>query len=306
MKRSFTAVLCAVFLLCGCAKRVDEQSAAADRTSLSAATSESGIVTEKNASKKPETADAEAGAYEYHEKDEYTIEFVEPETELSCSDMDSMTEAQLLEIAQSDVNWYISDLVGKELLDGSFSGSINVIPSDKEGWESTVERLSVPNVDKYEEHVFEISTKTDDYIVVSSSYTEIRSYYSNDTLVESHIEREYFYIILKELCRSDSYLNYSGKMSAEEVQRCFDLFNLVDSTDTPLCRKVQETEAAFVYEIYNFNICYGDWGLNDEACLNRDVYTIDKQTGEVSLMQYRLLSAEIPNTASDTPVPELE
>lgn len=308
MKRSFTAVLCIAFLLCGCAKRADEASVfAADQVSAPATTSVSSMMTEKRSSEKPETTAAETGDYEYHEPHEYTIEFVEPETELSCSDIDSMTGAQLLEIAQSDVNWYISDLAGKELLCGSFSGSINVLPSDKDGWEDTVQRLSTPKgVDEYENHVFEISAETDDYIAVNSSYTEIRSYYSNDTLVESHIEREYFDIVLKELCRSDSYLNYSGEMTAEAVQRCFDLFNLVDSIDTHLCREVQETEDAFVYEIYNTSICYGDWGLNDTACLDRDVYTIDKQTGEVSQMEYQLLSVEIPNTASDMPVPELE
>lgn len=301
MKRSFTVVLCAAFLLCGCAKRVDEPSAsAADQTSAPATTSVSSTMTEKRSYEKPETTVAEAGDYEYHELDKYAIEFVEPETEFSCSDMDSMTQAQLLEIAQSDANWYISDLAGKELLCGSFSGCINVLPSDKEGWQDTVQRLSTPNgVDEYENHVFEIYAETDDYIAVNSSYTEIRSYYNNDTLVESHIEREYFNIILKELCRSNGYLNYSGEMTAEAVQRCFDMLNLVDYTEIPLCREVQENEAEFVYEIYHTSISYGDWGLNDTAIFGCDVYTIDKQTGEVSLMQYDLLCAEIPGTATD-------
>ena len=298
MKRSFTAILCISLLLCGCAKSTEE-------SSHSEAISSDISATESAVEQKTEsTSVAVSDDVEYHSLDEYAIEFIEPENALSCSDMDSMTESQLLEIAQSDANWYISDLAGKELLCGSFKGSINVIPSDKEGWESTAERFSVPNADEYEKHSFETASETDEYIALRNSYTEIRSYYSNDTLVESHIEREYFDIVLKDLKRSDAYLNYSGEMNAAAVQRCFDVLNLADSVNMPLCREVQETEAEFVYEIYHLSISYGDWGLNDTAHLGRDVYTIDKQTGEVSLEQYDLLNAEIPGTATDISVIE--
>lgn len=298
MKRSFAAILCIPLLLCGCAKST-EGSSHSDATSSDVSATESAVE-----QKTESTSATVSDGVEYHYLNEYTLEFIEPENALGCSDMDSMTEAQLLEIAQSDANWYISDLAGKELLCGSFKGSINVIPSDKEGWESTAERLSVPNADEYEKHSFETAFETDEYIAVRNSYTEIRSYYSNDTLVESHIEREYFDIVLKDLKRSDAYLNYSGEMNAAAVQRCFDMLNLADSVNMPLCREVQETEAEFVYEIYYTHISYGDWGLNDTAHLGRDVYTIDKQTGEVSLEQYDLLNAEIPGTATDISVIE--
>lgn len=298
MKRSFAAILCISLLLCGCAKSTDG-------ASHSEAISSDDPMTVSAVDQKTEgTSASVSDDVEYYYLDEYTIGFIEPENALSCSDIDSMTEARLLEIAQSDANWYISDLAGKELLCSSFKGSINVIPSDKEGWESTAERLSVPNADEYEKHSFETASETDEYIAVRNSYTEIRSYYSNDTLVESHIEREYFDIVLKELKRSDAYLNYSGEMNAAAVQRCFDMLNLADSVNMPLCREVQETEAEFVYEIYYTHISYGDWGLNDTAHLGRDVYTIEKQTGEVSFEQYDLLSAEIPDTATDISVIE--
>lgn len=309
MKRSFTAILCIAFFLCGCKKRADQEAlSAADYTSASATTSVSSAVTENVSVEKPESTSAtETGDREYHELDEYTIEFIEPEADLKYSDMDSMTEAKLLEIAQSDANWYISDLAGKELLDGTFRGSINVIPSDKEGWQHTVDRLSTPNgVDEYKDHVFEVAAETDEYAAVRSSYTELRRYQRNATTVESHIEREYFDIILKELCRTDGYMRYSGEMSADAVQRCVDLLNLMDSTDTPLCREVQETDSAFIYGIYHASISHGDWGLSDRARLCHDVYTVDKLTGDVTLGQYDVLDAEIPNTATDMPLLELE
>lgn len=130
-----------------------------------------------------------------------------------------------------------------------------------------------------------------------NAYTEVREYYSNDELVRSYIEREYFRIMKKNFCRVGDKVKYTGEMSEEEIKNNFDISEAYDNPQK-LCRRVTVTEDGADYEYIYFQRCGGDWGINDTASLYLNKIHISSD-GELSAVIGGALikECEIPGTA---------
>lgn len=128
--------------------------------------------------------------------------------------------------------------------------------------------------------------ENEDYLMYSIRYTENREYYDNDSLVSKKIPRAYRIIYPKRKCsvQSDAGLcmGILGELTAETVYRCMDLSSAL-SDEPVVYRSFHEESTTYVYEAYIVQIAYGDWGLDDSVCIQKETYTVDKITHLVDL-----------------------
>lgn len=128
--------------------------------------------------------------------------------------------------------------------------------------------------------------ENEDYLMYSIRYTENREYYDNDSLVSKKIPRAYRIIYPKRKCsvQSDAGLcmGIVGELTAETVYRCMDLSSAL-SDEPVVYRSFHEESTTYVYEAYIVQIAYGDWGLDDSVCIQKETYTVDKITHLVDL-----------------------
>lgn len=72
---------------------------------------------------------------------------------------------------------------------------------------------------------------------------------------------------------------YTGEMTADEIARNFDVLTYDPFGHNKICRRVVETEDAFVYEYYDVVYGYGDWNLNCTISLIGRSLSISKEDG---------------------------
>ncbi len=128
--------------------------------------------------------------------------------------------------------------------------------------------------------------ENDTYALYRNSYTEIRTYYENNVLIESHIDRDYRIVFIKTIEKSDNRYFYTGEMTAEAVKETFDIFY---SRCTMLARGISEDEESFFYDSINLTEIKGDYGIKDEYVFSKVRLTINKTGGSFSI-EPKLLS----------------
>lgn len=279
MKRAFLFIMCSALLLSGCGQR---------RSELSQPQSEErAAVYDKE---KPHTEVSADIRQEYHSLAEERA-FVPSDKVFEYHGMDSFTAEMLKEVALSDSNSYIPDLAGQELLSEGVSGTVHVMIPQNGDYTAEVQRLLDGTLyEGGEDYVSEICAETEDYIAVYTTYTELRSTIINNVPTEMHIERGYLDIFIKDLSKTPESIEYTGEMTADSITAAFDILVL---TERPLCRASDETESAFIYSVYLYEISGGDFGLCDMAYLIKRSYTINKATGRVEILESRLMETEI-------------
>ncbi len=128
--------------------------------------------------------------------------------------------------------------------------------------------------------------ENDIYALCRNSYTEIRTYYENNVLIESRIDRDYRNVFIKTIEKSDNRYFYTGEMTAEAVKETFDIFY---SRCTMLARGISEDEESFFYDSINLTEIKGDYGIKDEYVFSKVRLTINKTDGSFSI-EPKLLS----------------
>lgn len=123
--------------------------------------------------------------------------------------------------------------------------------------------------------------ENEDYLMYSIRYTENREHLSDDSLVSKAIPRAYRIIYPKRECsvQSDAGLcmGIVGELTADTVYRSMDLSSAL-SEEPIVYRTFYEDTTAYVYEAYSVQLTYGDWGMEDSVCIQKETYTIDKVT----------------------------
>ena len=138
------------------------------------------------------------------------------------------------------------------------------------------------SVVKDEEIVF--CGETDDYAGYSIRYIESRSRYDNRILVTNDIPRAYHPIFLKNMLwiagENSRCLLLLGELTQEYVEEQLDIYLLPD-VGSMLYREVTEDEECYLYTYYYAYMVYGDFGIDDEVQLYKQVIAIDKKSHEV-------------------------
>ena len=123
--------------------------------------------------------------------------------------------------------------------------------------------------------------ETETYVEYSARFTESRSYYDNRELVTTEIPRAYRYVYMKSIVKSvtddSTQLIMLGELSKEYVEEQLDIY-LSSSHDLTLYREVTEDEGHYFYTRYYAYMVYGDYGVNDCACLYKETIIVDKDT----------------------------
>lgn len=118
--------------------------------------------------------------------------------------------------------------------------------------------------DRLVEHIED----NDIYSAWKESYTEIRNtgacYFHHNVLFMKNF--------------SEDGKRYIGEMTADEIARNFDILTW-DDNERKVCRRVVETEDAFVYEYYFVLYIGGDWHVNGNIELDGRALYISKEDG---------------------------
>ena len=90
-----------------------------------------------------------------------------------------------------------------------------------------------------------------------------------------------------------------GELSKEYIEEQLDIYW---GSDKMMYREVTEQENRFVYTQYYYGKNYGDYGVDSEACLYKNMVTIDKKSREVYFCNpEQLKRVTIPGSAVDWP-----
>ncbi len=160
------------------------------------------------------------------------------------------------------------------------------------------------SVVKDEEIVF--CGETDSYVGYNIRYTESRSMYNNSILVTNDIPRANHPIFLKNMLwtagENGRCLLLLGELTQEYVEEQLDIYLLPD-VGSMLYRDVTEDEACYLYTYYYVYKVYGDFGIDDEVQLCKQVITIDKKSREVYYRnEEKIKEVILVGTAQDWPV----
>lgn len=138
------------------------------------------------------------------------------------------------------------------------------------------------SVVKDEEIIF--CGETDNYVGCSIRYTESRSRYDNRILVTNDIPRANHPIFLKNMLwiagENGRCLLLLGELTQEYVEEQLDIY-LLPKVGSMLYREVTEDEECYLYTYYYAYMVYGDFGIDNEVQLCKQVITIDKESHEV-------------------------
>ncbi len=144
--------------------------------------------------------------------------------------------------------------------------------------------------------------ETDGYAEYSARYMDSRSLYNNDKLVTHNIPRAYRRVYMKSFLKtSEGNRNYLilGELSKDYIEEQLDIFRGNDKT---MYREVTEQENRFVYTQYYYGMEIGDYGVDSEACLYKNMVTIDKKSREVYFCYpEQIKRVTIPGSAVDWP-----
>lgn len=216
--------------------------------------------------------------------------------EYTFEEAENMSDEELIALANSDftTETYISDYYP---VDPKASPETISADDDFDAYCTDIKNYPSAYEDNAVDVVLEKVEENEYYAEWRNAYTEIREYYSNDELVCSYIEREYFRIMLKNFRRIGDKVKYMGEVSEEEIKNNFDIGEAYYYPQK-LCRRVTVTDDGADYEYIYFQRCYGDWGIDDTASLYLNKIHISPD-GEISAVIYGGLIKEcsIPGTA---------
>lgn len=314
MKKLFAALI-SLTLLCSCG------TGQADETESFSETSET-----TSASEKKETFASTALSAEPVTESETSVTASQTESSIAettaaelitmesgyCAfdDAELLPESEVIAIAeqvrdgfkQSDL---IKDYAEIDDMGIPFDGSydIMIVPADVDFEEYCADEKNFPMYyeDEHENGVIEKTGENDIYSQWRNAYTEIRRMYQNDVPTVLELDREYRRVFLKNFVRNENNaFSYTGKMTAEDITRNFDIFTH-NTLETKICRRVAENSGSFKYEFYCARIIGGDWGLNDEAVIEGRSVEISKADGSFNSEGTTFYRAgyEIPGTAPD-------
>lgn len=144
--------------------------------------------------------------------------------------------------------------------------------------------------------------ETDGYVEYSARYTDSRSLYENNWLVTNNIPRAYRRVYMKSFLNTDKNRRQFlmlGELSKEYIEEQLDIYW---GSDKMMHREVTEQENSFVYTQYYYGKVYGDYGVDSEACLYKNMVTIDKKSHEVYFCNpEQVKRVTIPGSAVDWP-----
>lgn len=187
---------------------------------------------------------------------------------------ENLSDDEIIELALGALS--SSDYIEDYRDYGSYNAVIVPENEDFDSYTSAFERFPVAYEEKYKDNVIEKISENELYSEWINSYTEIRSYISNDVPVELSIERSYRYFFLKNFRKTaDGKLKYTGRLTAEDIKQNFDIFN----KEIKIARKVSETDDSFIYDFYSVEHIGGDYGLCDRAKLEHKQITVSKSDG---------------------------
>ena len=192
--------------------------------------------------------------------------------------VENLSDDEIIELALGALS--SSDYIEDYRDYGSYNAVIVPENEDFDSYTSAFERFPVAYEEKYKDNVIEKISENELYSEWINSYTEIRSYISNDVPVELSIERSYRYFFLKNFRKTaDGKLKYTGRLTAEDIKQNFDIFN----KEIKIARKVSETDDSFIYDFYSVEHIAGDYGLCDRdeerAKLEHKQITVSKSDG---------------------------
>ncbi|MDE5860514.1 MAG: hypothetical protein K2H23_09075 [Oscillospiraceae bacterium] len=173
-------------------------------------------------------------------------------------------------------NLFVEDYF--EPLDGEIVIRIKFIPEGADLDEYCREERHYPMYSEYyddkvkdgtcKDRLVEHVEDNDVYSAWKGSYTEIRNtgtcYFHHNILFMKNF--------------SEDGWRYTGEMTADEIARNFDVLTC-DYNERKVCRRVVETENAFVYEYYFVHYIGGDWNLNGNIKLGGRALYISKEDG---------------------------
>lgn len=277
-------------LMCSCAANTANSP---DSSSLSAAANveeSSAIISKALTSKENLLIETTAA-----EKTTTEITTDEPVINAAIEDAESLSDEEIIELALGTFS--SSDYIEDYTNYGSYNAVIIPEDEDFESYTSAFERFPVAYEEKYRDNVIEKLSENELYSEWINSYTEIRSYLSNNAPAELPIERSYRYFFLRNFRKTaDGKLKYTGRLTAEDIKQNFDIFN----KEIKIARKVSETDDSFIYDFYSVEHIVGDYGLCDRAELEHKQITVSKSDGVFSepIVVYNK-SVEIPETEYD-------
>lgn len=157
---------------------------------------------------------------------------------------------------------------------------------------------------KNEEIVF--CGETDSYMGYRVRYTESRSMYNNDVLVTHEIPRVDYSVYMKNLLwtagENSRQLLMLGELSEEYVEEQLDIY-MLPKVGGMLYREVMEAEDCYLYTYYYAYMVYGDFGIDNEVQLCKQVIAIDKESHEVYYRnEERIKEVILVGSAQDWPM----
>lgn len=123
--------------------------------------------------------------------------------------------------------------------------------------------------------------ETEGYVEYSARYIDSRSLYNNNRLVTHNIPRAYRRVYMKSFlntAKNQRELLMLGELSKEYVEEQMDIYW---GSNKMMYREVTEQENRFVYTQYYYGMVSGDYGVDSEACLYKNMVTIDKKSRKV-------------------------
>jgi len=206
----------------------------------------------------------------------------------------SITDEELLELVYSTYkhpeDFYHEELDGASIY---YENSLSILP-----------------LHQRTDHCVELSTNDHDQALAWSESTAVHSAYYRYVESEQDDEKYFQFRRVRQMNPQDvvlsrvhklSYLDRSmydsfyptrliGKfnqrpISAERVQTLVQYFWWISSYQLhgakALATVTAETADSVKCALYDTQVTYGDWGLSDQIALNRRVYAVSKETGEI-------------------------
>ncbi|MDE5992581.1 MAG: hypothetical protein K2G87_05980 [Oscillospiraceae bacterium] len=199
----------------------------------------------------------------------------------SFDEIENISDEELMELADYAIWNYPQSL----FVDGHFDAVggedfyIKFVPEGADLDEYCREERHYPMYSEYYDYDYvEVKCKNrlvehiednDVYSAWKGSYTEIDSmgkinYHDNIVFMKNFSEDGW---------------RYTGEMTADEIARNFDVLTYDHYGHKKVCRRVVETEDAFVYEYYDVVYGIGDWDMNSKISLYGRSLSISKEDG---------------------------
>lgn len=183
---------------------------------------------------------------------------------------------------------------------------------DKESWQQSTTK-SVSSITDAEKEIKEFASaqnpveSTIDFIGENDFYYEFRLAYTRERETGNLISMRI--LVYKEsamFCTFNDQTGYYFEIRAldrDSVLHLLDLkafFDIINWDSARIIRReFEETDNEYIYIYYRVSITGGDWGLNDQAVIEKIKYVVDKATGVITCYNENSVfkTVEIENTA---------